>query len=638
MTRSLACLSIVALLSAAAHAQCLGPASGAVQTLTPTTPWYTIDDEGRSIPAIPLGFNFPMAGALQMGPTPGVATHAFVESNGEIYLTNSFYGVVRPINANNFGLSGVWSWRGGAFGSPRIAAWTGDLEAGTGGTWNVYADSTTPNQITFHWNDVYDYGSASPGSYSFALTLYSTGVIDCSYGPLGTFSGTGYFSTGVSVGNDVGTGAEVSQDLSAGADSGSLGMLFEEFFGVPSDLEGRTLRFTPNGFGGYTASLECISAYNQAYGTGCYDIVLATSSFYQDFSDASSASAALTGNAMLLIPVANGYTATWLAGGATAYVPPSGLATSLFPNDDGDDTITPSTPLTLPGGGQSFDLTISHNAIITASFFGNNSWDYTPSGFEMCAYSSELAFYSWSDYRDNNIDPVPSGVIKYEEIGGVLYITWDNVDHWTTPQTTAPSTLQFQLDLAVGTVKYVWVQVDPNTSSSFGSGHTIGYTDAGPSGDPGTVDLATALPIITSPDTVVDALALSASPPPVFTVGGPSVPVTWTVNNVPDAVPPFGIGLGFLMFSGAPIPGGLDLGFLGMPGCNLNIASLDVMIGLPGAVPTDSITLSIPQPLSQGLSFYSQALCLFPPNGLPNGQNAFGGLLSNGVQSYFSLF
>ncbi|MBL8750853.1 MAG: hypothetical protein JNK78_16960, partial [Planctomycetes bacterium] len=59
---------------------------------------------------------------------------------------------------------------------------------------------------------------------------------------------------------------------------------------------------------------------------------------------------------------------------------------------------------------------------------------------------------------------------------------------------------------------------------------------------------------------------------------------------------------------------------------------------LPGTAPTAAVTLSIPQPLSPGLSFYSQVLCLFTPNSLPNGQNAFGGILSNGVQSYFNTF
>jgi hypothetical protein len=456
-----------------------------------------------------------------------------------------------------------------------------------------------------------------------------------SYSAPGTFPAFNFNCVGVSIGDDVGTGGEVSQDLSAGVDSGSLGLLFEEFWSGAPDLEGRTLRFSPNGFGGFTTSLACSPAYHQTYGTGCYDFTVATSSFYQWFTDAVSASAALTGNAMQLTPTANGYSAVWLPGGAAAYVPPTFSATSLPTGNDGDETITPSTPFPLPGGS-SADITISHNAIITAAPFGNNSFDFTPTGPEL-VNTSEFAFYSWSDFFDGNTTPVPSGVIKYEEIGTVLYITFENVDHWTSPQTTSPSTIQFQLDLASGVVTYVWVMVDTNTTSFDGDDHIIGYTDAGFSGDPGSIDLATALPITTLPDVVVNSLALSASPPPVFTIGGPSVPITYTVNNVVDIVPPFGIGISMLMFSVAPFPGGLDMGYLGMPGCNLNIASLDVLIPFPGLAPTDSMVLTIPQPLVPGMSFFSQAVSLFAPNSLPNGQNPFGGVLSNGVQSYFNL-
>lgn len=48
--------------------------------------------------------------------------------------------------------------------------------------------------------------------------------------------------------------------------------------------------------------------------------------------------------------------------------------------------------------------------------------------------------------------------------------------------------------------------------------------------------------------------------------------------------------------------------------------------------------LTIPQPLSPGFSFYAQAFALFPPYSLPNGQNGFGGLMSNGLQSRFNTF
>lgn len=133
-------------------------------------------------------------------------------------------------------------------------------------------------------------------------------------------------------------------------------------------------------------------------------------------------------------------------------------------------------------------------------------------------------------------------------------------------------------------------------------------------------------------------LTLTASPAPVYTSGNPSVPVTYTLTNVVDNFPPFGVGLPLLVLSTAPVNPGIDLGLIGMPGCDLNIASLDVILTMPATAPTSSLTLAFPQPLSPGLSFYAQGASLFPPNSLPNGQNSFGAIMSNGLQSRFNTF
>lgn len=133
-------------------------------------------------------------------------------------------------------------------------------------------------------------------------------------------------------------------------------------------------------------------------------------------------------------------------------------------------------------------------------------------------------------------------------------------------------------------------------------------------------------------------LTLTASPAPVYAPSGPSVPVTYTLTNVIDTFAPFGIGLPLLAFSTAPITPGIDLSFLGMPGCDLNIASLDVILAMPTTAPTSSLTIAFPQPLSPGLSFYAQGVSLFAPFSLPNGENSFGGIMSNGLQTRFNTF
>src|SRR5690606_27914625 len=118
-------------------------------------------------------------------------------------------------------------------------------------------------------------------------------------------------------------------------------------------------------------------------------------------------------------------------------------------------------------------------------------FEYTPDGAVLAA-AANAAFFSWSDFRDTNVTPVASGTIKTEDIGGVFYITWDGVDHWTNPQISAPSTLQFQFDTNTGNVTVVWVSINSDTTSIFGSAHLIGATGPGAGNDPGSIDLSVA--------------------------------------------------------------------------------------------------------------------------------------------------
>ena len=627
MTRFLATLSSVIVLAAAAQAQCLGTPGGVVQTLSATTQWTSADDEGRTIPAIALGFNFPMANAFPLAPTPGIATHAFVDSNGALYLTNSFYGLVRPTGAQTGGIASGWSLRGDAFASPRIAVWGGDLIAGLGGNWGVYVDTSVANQATFYWNDLWNWDWMGPqGSFSFSCTLYSTGIIETSYSAPGTFHPFPFNCVGVSIGDAVGTGNEVSQDLSAGADSGSLGLLFEEFWSPGPDVEGRTFRFTPNGLGGFTSSLFCAPAYHGSYGVGCYDFTAAQEAIYEEFFDASY-STALTGQSMKATPNVNGYVFTW--GGGT-YIPPSITATAILAVDDGEVDVTPTIPFPHVGGPVPV-VSVNSNGFVNMGPVGNNNvfaygsvWDLLNDPIP--------AFRGNADY-DASPGASPVGAILYEEVGTLLIVTWRDVERYNggTP-VGVNERWQMQLDLVSGEVTWVW----DSMQATDGWTMVVGYAP-GQSADPGSVSLSASLPITTQPDIQLTPLTLSASPPPVYTIGGPTVPVTYTVDNMIDVAPPFGIGVGLLMFSVAPFPGGLDMTFMGIDNCNLNIASLDVVLGLPNTAPTTSITLTIPQPLSPGLTFYSQAVSLFDPNNpLPNGMNPFGAILSNGLLSYMN--
>jgi hypothetical protein len=55
-----------------------------------------------------------------------------------------------------------------------------------------------------------------------------------------------------------------------------------------------------------------------------------------------------------------------------------------------------------------------------------------------------------------------------------------------------------------------------------------------------------------------------------------------------------------------------------------------------GSTPTQSITLSVPAGIPAGTMLFAQAVALIQPLSLPNGENPFGAVTSNGIASYIS--
>lgn len=632
MIRTLAFVSIAAVSTAGASAQCLAAPSG-TSILPGFVKWnstagytsaFVVQDEGLTNPPIALTAipNFPMAGAV------GNLDQLWVNSNGEVYLTDSTLALAQPANGILYGATSLDEMRGSVAGaSARVVALGGDNSSSSvaGAVWDIAVDQTVPGEVRIIWTDMARLANTTD-RFSFDCTLYSSGAVRYSYSS-GVPAAARY--VGISIGNAVGSASSPSRDLTSGtADSGTEGLLFESFTATSWDLAGKAILILPNGNGGYLSALTCEPAFHAAYGTGCYNIPLNNDSVYQHWTSSAAAATTLNGNTMTLLPTGNGYAIAWGAGLAgAAYVTPTGSATALATTDDGSHTIAPTTPFPSPFGAAT-QITISHNGIVTLGATSNNAGDWSPTGTEFLA-STGTGYYSWYDYNDTEAGS--TGRIKYEEIGTILYITWDGVEGYQSG--VNPFTFQYQMDLSSGIVTLVWTAVNPVGLA--GREYLVGYTDAGPSTSLGAVDLPTALPIVTTSD--ISPLALSASPAPVFTLGGPTVPITYTIDNVIDVVPPFGIGIPLLLFSFVPIPGGIDAGFIDMPGCNFYIATADIILIPSGTAPTSTLTLAIPQPLFPGLSFFSQAVSLFTPNSLPNGQNAFGGVLSNGLQSSFQL-
>lgn len=645
MTRSPSVLSAVALAAATlctspARAQCPADDAGMV-------PWdrnfgyattLTADDEGLSSPPIALPFAFPMPGAT------GTLDQLWVHANGELYLTDSTLGLTEPNDAITFAIVALPELQGAIGGSPRIAVLSRDHWASTasGANWSVTVDTSFPGEVRVLWTDVARWPSTSE-RYSFQCTLFSNGLIRLDYG---SNVPAGDAWVGVSVGNAEPSSAG-SQDLTLlPASPLNEGILYEDFTAATFDLAGQSLFLAPDTTPGIeNYSVQAVVPFPQGpcathapEGTGCYPI--ARASFYQLFADAALASAALQGNSMTLSPTVDGYSAIWNVGGAAGYVAP------VTPNDfvavdDGQDLLDLAlfglNPFPAPGGSSTV-LYVHSNGFVSTSGQTNSpaNWNNPPNSYTPTTEfrnAPETAFWSWHDY---NPTEAGSGLIRWHHDAAtdVLYLTWDGVENYSAAAMPNPSTLQFQMHLSgsttPGVVTIVWQTIDTDTSSAFGSAHLIGYSPGGPSVDPGSIALATALPLVTQPD--VRPLQLGATPRPVI---NPSTNVTYTVSNVPELFP--GISIAALFLSVNPLPGGFDLGVIGAPGCNAYIATLDLDLGgqvvvAPASTATWNVVFDNVN-FAPGNVIGAQAIALIQPNSLPNGQNAFGMTVSNGVIS-----
>jgi uncharacterized repeat protein (TIGR02543 family) len=385
-----------------------------------------------------------------------------------------------------------------------------------------------------------------------------------------------------------------------------------------------TATFTSNGQ---------LPASNVGLGQGCYTL---SNSFYQYFATPGAASAALSGQSITLTPVGSSYAVSY--GGGT-YLPPSGLAaTILIGVDDGQMAIAPSVNVPYPGGSAA-SLWVHSNGIVAAGpiTMPDVPNSHTPNVDDFLGETA-AAWFSW-----HNLDVTEGGAIRWEEVAGVLYVTWQGVESHPGAPTTNPSTFQFQFDLnagpTLGVVKYVW-----DTIASIGTGQStgraeqtlIGWSPGGASLDAGSIDLATATPFSTWA-VEVQPLALSASPTPVSTPTT-GTPVTYTVTNIPETFSGSGIRLAGLFFSFAPATGGVDLGMaLDAPGCRVYLQTLDASIGVgPSTLVTQTADLTFPPGVPYGLTLVAQALAVFDAGTLPNGQNPGGLITSNAVVHFVS--
>lgn len=292
----------------------------------------------------------------------------------------------------------------------------------------------------------------------------------------------------------------------------------------------------------------CPVATNTTLGVGC--TTAAEVSSYEHF--ALSSAFDLSNTAMTWLRTASGYVAT---PGTTSFVPPSAAAQVLALTDDSETTVTLSQAMPVEANTATNTLTVCSNGFISSASGNGTSFAPLPAQF----LNGPRTWWSicWHDY-----DPLAAGggQVRFEQVGDIAYVTWDGV--WDFAGTTAASanTFQAQFDVTTGTVHIVF-----QTMSTGGNNRLVGFSGAGASANPGSMDISAALP-------ATYGLATFAVSP--MTLAATSLPIlgaNWnlSVTNVPSG------NLGIDLF-GIADPGILDLGAfgLGQAGCQLR-ASLD---------------------------------------------------------------
>jgi len=348
----------------------------------------------------------------------------------------------------------------------------------------------------------------------------------------------------------------------------------------------------------YTIAGSGTLATRTSYGSGCYS---RAASFYENF--ATSAAFDLANTAISMLPNGSGYV---VLPGITSYVAPTAAATPLTLTDDSETTVTLAAPFPHAGGATPTLVVCSNGFVSVAT---GNGTSFTPDATALLG----AAQTSWRNWHDYNPAAAGSGQVKFEQVGGIAYITWDGVYDFGGTSAANANTFQFQFDTATGAVHFVF-----QTMSTLGNARLVGYSPGGPSANPGNTDLSTAVPAtftLTSNDVAPLTLAASARP----LVG---TTISLDTTNVTGS----NIGVSFLSAVQVAAPG-IDLGIIGAPGC---AALIDVNVGF-GSVIGNVLGLSLSAPFAipatapLGFQVYAQSIWLDAT------QNAFGLLSSNGV-------
>lgn len=524
-------------------------------------------------PAQSIGFAFPFDGVTY--------TDIHISDHGVCWLSNG--GTPAPAQPGattyNVLLSDFTMF------GPCLAPFWADANCGyaPNALGEVWINNTDPTRCVVTWTGIWTYFNIGP-QYEFQMVLKNTGEVEFIYGPNVNNIGSSFAPNAI-VGITPGQGATLPamSDLSSSPTTVNPS-IFEEFTTPLSfDVAADGLLFIPTSPGWLVVPLggPAGCAAVSTFGDGC---VRQDSVFYED---QASGTFDLAGVTMTMLRQGNSYFCFDSIPGV--YLPPSGAAAIVADGDEIEENVTLSSAMPVPGGATT-ELVIESNGRITLGLVGPGA-DFSPTPAELQSLGTVTLAPYW---HDMNPAATGSGKITFEEIGGVAYVTYDNV--YSFGQTVG-NTFQVQLNVATGDITVVWV-----SSSLVGNNVLSGFTASGATNLPDPRDLSAEL---TTAFQSFDAELLPLS----LRANSPVLGSTWTLtaDNVDPASPFALFFLGNTQGPGVPLPA---IG-LNAPGCSAWIDT--VLADLVGLAANGSASASLPIPNNPnltGLTLSAQAVSL----------------------------
>jgi hypothetical protein len=504
--------------------------------------------------------------------------------------------------------------------------------SGTVGSIEIYTTPTTyvgSQQVPANWTLAASGGVISAGTNQPSPVCLSNGGVFLPTGSYGIF--VRHVNVAISYTNSTGTVTVSTAEVSfSGGQSATSVTLFTSAPIANRIFNGNIYYNVGNVPGGPCPPFGSATTF----GTGCYGPN--GDSWYENFAAGLTAFdlAGTPGAETVIVAGPIGAAGYAVSAGAPAWftpVAPKVLSNAATPAAMTDDTMSgPQVlPFTFPfPGGSASVMHVTVNGFVHLGPTTLTTGDFTPTAAEMHTLQPRL-FTMWGDWQAaTNVPTNPASGVYFDvdPSGQTVYFTWlDLADRRGQVPVAGATTVSFQCAIhSNGSVEYRYRN---NTPAATGVGAVmVGFSkgnlnvSGGPTSvDTGSRDISATMPFNTNgPD--LRPLAVTSN--------APRFGQNWNINTTAiDPISPVSI----TFFGAGPVNPGLDLGFLGAPGCNAHINSILTSLTATATNGASTVTIPVPNtPSLGGATLAAQSACLTLAN-------ALGLLTSNGLDVTIGL-